>query len=119
MPFTSKKKGRAPQIKEKNVHVDAEKVEDLKLVASLVDWSTYDKIMGKIFYDNFGKVLEQKVDAFQQTKAELKAYIRENYANPRVIFILFLLKYFLRLYKHQERLNPLLLSSNKSVNSRL
>lgn len=66
--------------------IEAEKkIEDLKLVASLMNWANYEKMMGKIFYDKFGKVLEKQVDAFQKTKAELKACIRENYANQKAM----------------------------------
>uniref|UniRef100_A0A915NDZ5 INCENP_ARK-bind domain-containing protein n=1 Tax=Meloidogyne javanica TaxID=6303 RepID=A0A915NDZ5_MELJA len=64
--------------------VDAKKIEDLKLAASLVNWSSYDKLMGKIFYDKVGKILEKKVDDFQKVKTELKTYIRENYDNQKV-----------------------------------
>ncbi|KAL7073272.1 hypothetical protein ACQ4LE_007177 [Meloidogyne hapla] len=86
-PGTSRSASRQPvQTKEKiKDYADEKKIEDLKLVASLVDWSNYDKTMGKIFYDKFGKVLEQKVDAFQKTKTDLKACIRENYANQRAM----------------------------------
>uniref|UniRef100_A0A915P564 INCENP_ARK-bind domain-containing protein n=1 Tax=Meloidogyne floridensis TaxID=298350 RepID=A0A915P564_9BILA len=64
---------------------DAKKIEDLKLAASLVNWSSYDKLMGKIFYDKVGKILEKKVDDFQKVKAELKTFVRENYDNQKAL----------------------------------
>ncbi|CAK5050917.1 unnamed protein product [Meloidogyne enterolobii] len=64
---------------------DAKKIEDLKLAASLVNWSSYDKLMGKIFYDKVGKILEKKVDDFQKVKTELKTFVRENYDNQKAL----------------------------------
>jgi len=99
--------------------VDAKKIEDLKLAASLVNWSSYDKLMGKIFYDKVGKILEKKVDDFQKVKTELKTYVRENYDNQKVFPYIFLYNLFIfrRLCKRHEGPSPRLLCLNKLANS--
>lgn len=81
----SKKRSKTIEIIEDDV--DTKKIEDLKLVASFINWSNYEKMLGRIFYDKVGKILEQKVDEFQKIKTELKTFIRENYANQKVFFL--------------------------------
>jgi len=48
-------------------------------VSSLVNWSGHDRLMGKIFYQKFGRVLEEKLQLYEQGKRELKECIRRNY----------------------------------------
>ncbi|CAK5064209.1 unnamed protein product [Meloidogyne enterolobii] len=79
----SKKRSKTIEIIEEDV--DTKKIEDLKLVASFINWSNYEKMLGRIFYDKVGKILEQKVDEFQKIKTELKTFIRENYANQKAL----------------------------------
>ncbi|KAI1706376.1 inner centromere protein, ARK binding region domain-containing protein [Ditylenchus destructor] len=52
--------------------------DDIKTIASLVDWSKYDKIMGRVFYDTFGKLLEEKVSRVQTYKSEIRDYANQN-----------------------------------------
>lgn len=59
-------------------------LENLKLIASLVDWSSYDRLMGKIFYEKFGKMLEKKYDELEQTKKDLKEYVRKTCEDTKV-----------------------------------
>uniref|UniRef100_A0A914KQI0 INCENP_ARK-bind domain-containing protein n=1 Tax=Meloidogyne incognita TaxID=6306 RepID=A0A914KQI0_MELIC len=79
----SKKRSKTIEIIEDDV--DTKKIEDLKLVASFINWSNYEKMLGRIFYDKVGKILEQKVDEFQKIKTELKTFIRENYDNQKAL----------------------------------
>jgi hypothetical protein len=64
---------------------EAEKeLENIKLVASLVNWDSYDAVMGKIFYQKFGKVLEKTLADFEENKKDLKDCIRKATDNTRV-----------------------------------
>ena len=65
---------------------DEKKIEDLKLIASLVDWRGTDRDMGKIFYEKFGRALELKVEEFQQDKQQLNECLRRNMGNVKVCF---------------------------------
>ncbi|KAI1730611.1 inner centromere protein, ARK binding region domain-containing protein [Ditylenchus destructor] len=56
----------------------------IKSIASLVDWSKYDKIMGRVFYDTFGKLLEEKVSSLQTYKREIKDYVNQNYGGNKL-----------------------------------
>ena len=60
------------------------RLEDLRLVASLVDWRSFDDTAGKIFYKTFGQALERKVAEYEKTKDELKGMVREACGNQKV-----------------------------------
>uniref|UniRef100_A0A915ECP3 Uncharacterized protein n=1 Tax=Ditylenchus dipsaci TaxID=166011 RepID=A0A915ECP3_9BILA len=58
--------------------------EDLRVVASLVDWSNSDKVLNKVFYEKYGKILEEKLTNFQECKAQMKDCIKNNYGDSMV-----------------------------------
>uniref|UniRef100_A0A915DB15 Inner centromere protein ARK-binding domain-containing protein n=1 Tax=Ditylenchus dipsaci TaxID=166011 RepID=A0A915DB15_9BILA len=60
------------------------KEEDLKLIASIGDWSDVNKIMMQIYYEQFGKLLEQKLDKVQQGKLPIKECIKQLYGSSKV-----------------------------------
>ncbi|KAI1717156.1 hypothetical protein DdX_06886 [Ditylenchus destructor] len=51
---------------------------DINKIACLMDWLQYDKVMGRVLYDTFGKLLEEKVRNLQDRKREIKDAINEN-----------------------------------------
>jgi hypothetical protein len=57
---------------------------EMKLMAGLVKWHDYDRLMGKIFYEKFGSVVEEKFNRYEQHKNELKESIRQNLGEDKV-----------------------------------
>lgn len=105
------KPGRSSQARETKQKEDkaegneatAKKLQEHFVVASLVDWSGYDRMMAKMFYEKFGRVLEEKVADFERQKALLKGCFEKNYGGTSKVlkhFVWFLQKSMKNSFKH-------------------
>lgn len=81
--------------------IEIMKEEDLRLIASLVDWS--DKLMAKVFYETYGKVIQEKFAEYEEWKNKLKDWVQTNYGNSKVFTkkICFFLSLNFSYLKHQ------------------
>ena len=76
------------------------------VIVYLSDWHDYDRLMGRVFYEKFGRVLEEKLAEFENRKRQLKDCIRRNFGLNNVyltIHLIFLeLNLLLRLLNNFE-----------------
>jgi len=61
-------------------------LDDLTRVAQLVDWTDAERLLGKILYEQFGRVLEQKFAKFEESQSKIKDYIAEKFDHLQVSF---------------------------------
>lgn len=64
---------------------EEKKLEDLKLVASLTDWTNCERKFGKLFYEKFGLNLEQQMEVYENNKQELKEFVRNIFGDKKAL----------------------------------
>ena len=82
------------------------------MIVYLSDWHDYDRLMGRVFYEKFGRVLEEKLAEFENRKRQLKDCIRRNFGLNNVYlrdtFDFLRIKFIIKTPKQLRTVTPLI-----------